>query len=215
MVTSKLYGNTHSVNPSSRNTDEIIKGIRKRVLDFFYADPNEYSIIFTSGTTGSLKIVGESFPWTKDSEFIYTRSNHNSVLGIREYALHKGASFDCVDISSLLNEAEVRTKEGLPRMTSGTDTSYHLFAFPAECNYSGMKFNLDLIELFHNKTLGMRRGEYFVLLDAAAFVPTSPLNLTKYKPDFVTISFYKMMGYPTGLGALIIKNSLRKKRKNK
>ena len=42
-----------------------------------------------------------------------------------------------------------------------------------------------------------------MLLDCAAFVPTSRLDLSMWKPDFVAISFYKMFGYPTGLGALI------------
>jgi selenocysteine lyase/cysteine desulfurase len=42
-----------------------------------------------------------------------------------------------------------------------------------------------------------------VLLDAAAFVPTSPLNLRRVPADFVACSFYKMFGYPTGVGALI------------
>ena len=36
--------------------------------------------------TGALKLVGEGFPWTRDSRFAYTRDNHNSVLGIREQA---------------------------------------------------------------------------------------------------------------------------------
>jgi len=39
-----------------------------------------------------------------------------------------------------------------------------------------------------------------VLLDAAAFVPTNPLDLSVVQPDFVVISFYKMFGYPTGVG---------------
>jgi selenocysteine lyase/cysteine desulfurase len=42
-----------------------------------------------------------------------------------------------------------------------------------------------------------------VLLDAAAFVPTSPLDLTRIRPAFVALSFYKMFGYPTGVGCLI------------
>lgn len=33
----------------------------------------------------------------------------------------------------------------------------------------------------------------------SAFVPTNRLDLSKYKPDFVTMSFYKMFGFPTGL----------------
>jgi molybdenum cofactor sulfurtransferase len=44
-----------------------------------------------------------------------------------------------------------------------------------------------------------------VLLDAAAFVSTHPLDLTAVKPDFVPVSFYKLFGYPTGLGALIVR----------
>jgi selenocysteine lyase/cysteine desulfurase len=43
-----------------------------------------------------------------------------------------------------------------------------------------------------------------VLLDAAAFVPTSTLDLSKVKPDYVSVSFYKIFGYPTGLGCLLI-----------
>ena len=44
-----------------------------------------------------------------------------------------------------------------------------------------------------------------------AYVPTHQLDLSKVRPDFVPISFYKMFGYPTGLGALIArKDSLAK-----
>ena len=43
-------------------------------------------------------------------------------------------------------------------------------------------------------------GDWFVFLDAAAFVSTSPLDLSLHQPDFVAVSFYKIFGYPTGLG---------------
>ena len=42
-----------------------------------------------------------------------------------------------------------------------------------------------------------------MLLDAAAFAPTNDLDLSKWKPDFVPLSFYKMFGYPTGIGVLL------------
>jgi selenocysteine lyase/cysteine desulfurase len=45
-----------------------------------------------------------------------------------------------------------------------------------------------------------------VIVDCAAFVPTNRLDLSVHKPDFVPISFYKMFGYPTGLGALIARH---------
>lgn len=46
------------------------------------------------------------------------------------------------------------------------------------------------------------------MLDAAAFIPTNPLNLSKYPASFVSMSFYKLFGYPTGIGALLIRNDL-------
>ena len=42
-----------------------------------------------------------------------------------------------------------------------------------------------------------------VLLDAAAFVPTNRLSLSRWHPDYVALSFYKLLGYPTGIGCLI------------
>ncbi len=42
-------------------------------------------------------------------------------------------------------------------------------------------------------------------MDAAAYVPTQPLDLSAVRPDFVAMSFYKMFGYPTGLGALLVR----------
>ncbi len=45
------------------------------------------------------------------------------------------------------------------------------------------------------------------MLDAAAFVPTNRLDLSRYHPDFVALSFYKMFGYPTGVGALLARRA--------
>lgn len=45
------------------------------------------------------------------------------------------------------------------------------------------------------------------MLDAAALAPTSVISLTETPVDAMAISFYKMFGYPTGVGALIVKES--------
>ena len=42
-----------------------------------------------------------------------------------------------------------------------------------------------------------------MLLDAAAFVPTNRLDLAVWRPDFVAVSFYKLFGWPTGIGCLL------------
>ena len=44
-----------------------------------------------------------------------------------------------------------------------------------------------------------------VLLDASAFVPTNRLDLSRWHPDFVVVSWYKVFGYPTGVGSLIVR----------
>src|SRR4029453_14693674 len=69
-------------------------------------------------------------------------------------------------------------------------------AFPAQSNFSGVQHPLRLVD-------AAQRAGYTVLLDAAAFVPTNALRLDEVHPDFVALSFYKMFGYPTGVGALI------------
>jgi selenocysteine lyase/cysteine desulfurase len=38
-------------------------------------------------------------------------------------------------------------------------------------------------------------------------VSTSRLDLNVVRPEFVSISFYKMFGYPTGVGCLLVRNS--------
>ncbi len=40
-------------------------------------------------------------------------------------------------------------------------------------------------------------------MDCAAFVPTNRLDLAEWRPDFIAISLYKLLGYPTGVGCLL------------
>jgi len=79
---------------------------------------------------------------------------------------------------------------------SCAESENKLIAFPAQSNFSGVQHPLDWIEQAHEYN-------FDVVLDAAAFVPTNRLNLGQIHPDFVPVSFYKMFGYPTGVGALI------------
>ena len=77
---------------------------------------------------------------------------------------------------------------------------HNLFAYPAQSNFSGVQHPLGWI------ATAQARG-WDVLLDAAAFVPTNHLDLSRVHPDYVALSFYKMFGHPTGVGVLIAKRS--------
>jgi len=81
--------------------------------------------------------------------------------------------------------------------------TFSLFAFPLEDNFAGVKAPHAWVEAVRAKSTPGR--PWRVLVDAAAYVPTQPLDLSALRPDFVSLSFYKMFGYPTGLGALIVR----------
>jgi selenocysteine lyase/cysteine desulfurase len=46
-----------------------------------------------------------------------------------------------------------------------------------------------------------------VLLDAAAYAPTCRLSLAEVPADYVALSYYKLVGYPSGVGALIARRA--------
>ena len=60
-----------------------------------------------------------------------------------------------------------------------------------------------------NCNRSLQRRRLLWMLDASKLATTSSLLLNDTKlacsPDFVAISFYKMFGYPTGLGALLVR----------
>ena len=196
MLLTQVLGNPHSQNPTSLASTHNVHHARERVLQFFEADPAEYEVIFTLNASGALKLIGESYPWEVGSRYMMTADNHNSVNGIREFAKAKGATIEYLPLNR-----ELRA-ENFENLLPTVDRSQpHLFAFPAQSNFSGVKHCLDWVELAHS------RG-YDVLLDAAAYVPTNHLSLREIHPDFMSVSFYKMFGFPTGVGALLIRHEM-------
>ena len=193
MLSEHVFGNPHSTNPASQAATLLVEHAREYVLKFFNADPEEYLAVFTSNASGALKLVGESYPFPK-GRYLLTFDNHNSVNGIREFAHARGAEVTYIPIA--LPDMRVDESQLERELAQPAKLRNNLFAYPAQSNFSSVKHPLEWIEMAH-------RYGWDVLLDAAAFVPTSRLDLSAVKPDFVSISFYKMFGYPTGVGALI------------
>ena len=75
-----------------------------------------------------------------------------------------------------------------------------LFVLTAQSNITNSKSPLAIAE--YASRLG-----YHTLLDAAALVPTSVFSLSEHPVDAVAVSFYKMFGFPTGVGALIVRST--------
>ncbi|KAJ6631340.1 PLP-dependent transferase [Mycena sp. CBHHK59/15] len=194
-----VLGNTHSVSNSSKLSLKCADEARTAVLSFFRASPDEYTVVFTPNATGALKLVGEAYPFTGGSSYVLAADSHNSVHGIREYATYRGSrvcyipsgstgGFDPSTAKNILLRNRPRSKDLAPS----------LFGLTAQSNISNTKNSLSIIE--YAASLG-----YHTLLDAAALASTSSISLSDYPVDAMAVSFYKMFGFPTGVGALVVK----------
>jgi selenocysteine lyase/cysteine desulfurase len=192
-----VYGNPHSENPASQLSGKFISEAREAVLTFFNAQ--DYYCVFTGNASAALQIVGECYPFSNKSHLLLTTDNHNSVNGIREYCKNKEGSFSYCSMNT--EELSINGECLTAQLQEHVNKKHKLFAFPAQSNASGVRHSLDWIKK------AQEQG-WDVLLDAAAFAPSSKLDLTEVKPEFVCLSFYKMFGYPTGLGCLLMKKSV-------
>ena len=193
MLRESVLGNPHAENPASLASTGHILRARARVLQFLDADPDEYTVVFTANATAALALVAAAFPFSPDAPLVLTSDNHNSVNGIREFARRAGSPVHYLPlgVDLRLDSPEARLAD-LGAHSGGQP----LFAFPAQSNFSGVKHSVSLVRAA--QSLGFR-----VVLDAAALVPMTRLSLRNVPADFVALSFYKMFGYPTGIGALV------------
>jgi molybdenum cofactor sulfurtransferase len=199
-----VFGNPHSKNLTSLAMTQLVEQTRDYVLHYFNAAPDEYMVIFTQNSTGALKLIGESYPFGPGDTYLLTFDNHNSVNGIREFAHAKGATVNYVPIDLPdLRADEDHLARALETTSRGKN---NLLAYPAQSNFTGVQHPLEWI------AEAQARG-WDVLLDAASFAPTNRLDLSRWHPDFVDLSFYKIFGYPTGIGCLIVRKTAAHKLK--
>jgi selenocysteine lyase/cysteine desulfurase len=187
-----IFGNPHSDSAPSRASTAVMDNVRRRLLRFLDVDESTHDVIFTANTSAAIKLVAEAYPFSKERGCFLAADNHNSVNGIREYARRAGARvrYLPLDRDLRLLDAELLLAEASLHVDGG------LVAFPAQSNFSGVQHPLDLVTKAH--ALG-----FDVLLDVAAFIPSHALSLRRCPADFAALSFYKLFGYPTGLGALV------------
>ncbi|KAF8911556.1 pyridoxal phosphate-dependent transferase [Gymnopilus junonius] len=195
-----ILGNTHSVSNSSKLSLECANEARLAVLTHFKAS-SEYTVVFTANASAALKLVAEAYPFTGGSSLVIGADSHNSVHGIRQFATHKSAEvhyvpstprggFDVPTAKNILLRHRPRSRELAPS----------LFVLTGQSNITNSKPPLSITE--YAASLG-----YNSVVDGAALASTSIIDLSNYPIDAMAISFYKMFGYPTGVGALIIKKS--------
>ncbi|XGW35392.1 hypothetical protein V3C99_018978, partial [Haemonchus contortus] len=186
--------NPHSHHMTAATTHSMVQDARLRVLEHFDVTMEEYAVVFTANATHALRLVADNFAFNersssetrfsttthgKGSIFAYLRDSHNSVVGMREVVKDKVDGVVCADACENLL----------------VKTECSLFAMTAMSNFCGRKYDLHFVA-------ELERLGWWICLDAASLVSTSPLSLREVRPHFVAISFYKMFGYPTGIDAI-------------
>src|SRR5207245_846472 len=139
----QLLGNPHSTNPSSSLATEHVARVRRAILRFFNASPDEWEVIFAANASQALKLIGESYPFGAGDRFLLTFDNHNSVNGIREFARAAGATATYIPI--VLPEMRVDEADLAHALTTARPGGHNLFAYPAQSNFSGVQHPLEWI----------------------------------------------------------------------
>ncbi len=175
-------------------------------------------MIFTPNATGALRLVGEAYPFARGSRPAMSLDNHNSVNGLREYARARGAATAYVPGERGRSADRRGTAAGV-LTARGRGPGRHLSRLsrlsrrtaawapepPAlggvgagAARAAGLPGPEQLHRVQHPLEWIARAQEqgYDVLLDAAAFVPTNPLDLGRFHPDFTVVSWYKVFGHP-------------------
>ncbi|CAD6885184.1 unnamed protein product [Tilletia controversa] len=223
-LSTNLYSNPHSGAPAARRTAQAIDGVRKSVLkEIFGVDESAnagWDLVFTSGATDSLKLVAESFDWygsrsastqRRAGTFAYLNQSHTSLSGLRSLASSQGASVRALDEDALMTWSQ--RQDGNDGGCGGSS----LVALPLQCNATGRRY-IDLVNKLGravDRTPGPQAAKTFILLDASSYLssssrwPTERIPLagphSRDAPDFIAFSFYKIFGYPTGLGGLLVR----------
>ncbi|KAF8521933.1 molybdenum cofactor sulfurase [Hysterangium stoloniferum] len=207
---SNVLGNPHSSNPpsylASRNTSDA----RKALLGFLGADPDVYCVVWTTNASSAMRIIGEGYNWRPGAILFLGQDSHNSLNGLRHFARKMDAHVDYYPLSS---SEEIMAIENKLSDLHPTSSHEHpgIFCLTGQSNVTGFKPPLSLLQ--HASSRG-----FHTFLDAAALAPTTKISLSGQElnnaVDAMAISIYKIMGFPTGVGALVVKkdflNSLKK-----
>ncbi|KAL8787824.1 MAG: hypothetical protein Q9213_002011 [Squamulea squamosa] len=194
-----LYGNPHSNSSSSQLSTRQIEDVRLRALRYFKADPEFFDLVFVANATAGIKLVMEGFREQEGGFWYgYHSDAHTSLIGVREGASeHRcfGHDGEVADWMQSLSASGVPSHIG----------RIGLLAYPAQSNLNGRRLPLSWPGRLRFSCQSSNRHIYS-LLDAAALLSTSPLDLSdpSQAPDYTVLSFHKIFGFPN-LGALIVR----------
>ena len=191
------HANVHrGVHTLSHRATEAYEGARDSVVRFINA-ASRSEIVFTSGTTGAINLVAQS--WCRprlrqgDRILITHLEHHSNIVPWQIVCEQTGAELVVCPIN-LRGEVELETLLGL------MDSRVRMVALAHVSNALGTILPLEKI------IAEARARNIPVLVDGAQAVPHMQVDVQSLNCDFFAFSGHKMFG-PTGIGVLYGKES--------
>jgi cysteine desulfurase / selenocysteine lyase len=192
------HANVHrGVHTLSHRATEAYESARDSVTNFINAS-SRTEVVFTSGTTGAINLVAQSFcrPRLREGDRILIThlEHHSNIVPWQLVCEETGAELVVCPINER-GEVELEALLGL------MDAQVKMMAVAHVSNALGTILPLkEMIEAAHQRNIP-------VLVDGAQAVPHMQVDVQELGCDFFAFSGHKMFA-PTGIGVLYGKESL-------
>eukprot|EP00249_Psilotum_nudum_P009631 c22054_g1_i1 orf=421-2208(-) len=191
-------GSVSLANASSSHLMAHVFDTQERLLRLFRTSKSDYSVIFTTGFTAGCRLFGDIYPFQRGSLLLACQDNQEALKHVISAAVQWGGKAIIAPVRQLdlcLHSTGLRRmlkKQGWHSSRTG------LFAYPAQSSLSGVCHSLNWIA-------EAQQNGWEVLLDVSTYLPTGYLDLSIHHPEFVMGSFHHILGYPSGLGFLLVR----------
>jgi molybdenum cofactor sulfurtransferase len=134
-----LYGNPHSEHGPSKLSGERVERTRRKALEFFNADPDDFDLVFVPNATAAVKLVHDCFRDYAEQErrnwwYGYHKDSHTSLVGVREGTPRHRC---------FRNDREVDLWIDARGLGGAGPHDVGLFAYPGQSNMTGRRLPLD------------------------------------------------------------------------
>ncbi|MGB1316865.1 MAG: aminotransferase class V-fold PLP-dependent enzyme [Flavobacteriales bacterium] len=191
---SNIHRGVHTL---SQEATSAYEDVRKKVQKFINAE-HDHEIIFTSGTTGGINLIANSFGEKlvrKGDEILITAMEHHSnIVPWQMLCERNGAKLKVLPISK---QGEIDIEEYKRLIGPKTELISLVHVSNSLGTINPIK---EMIEIAHSQDIP-------VMIDGAQAIHHTPVDVQDLDADFYAFSAHKMYG-PTGVGVLYGKEEL-------
>lgn len=198
--TNAFLGSIYTSETSNPQQDKYVNSTARYILDLLNTTRNDYSVIFAPCLSAAYHLISEIYHFQRGSVLLASRDNQHAIRHVIKSAMQSNAKVGAVPLRNkdlLIHEQDMHKiirKQGQNGRRCG------LLIYPAQSFLSGICHPLSWI-------VGAQQHNWEVLLDVSSCLPMVRVDLSLYQPEFVIGSTHHVLGYPSGVGFLLVRKS--------